>query len=99
MMNLDMSFSQVHHMNIVSIPGPVPRLVVVAIHRDLLSSTDRHLRHGDDDGEDEGGDDENLSDIWHKVVGDPKGVLSYVPRLMSTSRIEVPVIIIQFKTA
>ena len=59
MMNLDMSFSQVHHMNIVSIPGPVPRLVIVAVHRDLLSATDRHLRHGDDDGKDEGGDDEN----------------------------------------
>merc|ERR1719151_131364 len=70
---LDMSFSQVHHMNIVSIPGPVPRLVIVAVHGDLLSSTDRHL-----------------GDIWHQVVGDPKGVLSYVPGLMSTGRIEVP---------
>ena len=37
----------------------------------------------------------NLGDIWHQVVGDPKGVLSYVPGLMSTGRIEVPVIIIQ----
>ena len=38
-----MSLSQVHNMNIISISGAVSRLVVVAIHRDLLSSTNCNL--------------------------------------------------------
>ena len=38
-----MSLSQVHNMNIISISGAVSGLVVVAIHRDLLSSTNCNL--------------------------------------------------------
>ena len=86
-----MSLSQVHNMNIISISGAVSRLVVVAIHRDLLSSTNCNLLsqqiNNCVDDDDDGG---HLSDIRHQVVGNSKRIFPDVPRLMSTRRIEVP---------
>ena len=40
---LDVAVGKVHDVHVVPVPGPVPGVVIVSVHRDLLPPPDSHL--------------------------------------------------------
>ena len=87
---LDVSLGQVHHVHVVAVPRPVPRLVVTPVHRDLLPPPDGHLTRATTtlvmfqmSGRG------HLRDVRHQVVGDAERVLADVPGLVRARGVEV----------